>query len=113
MAATKKFYDTDIAFGTTVALGASKGIVLSCTTKYTVKEEDIYDGEGALASVVQHDQRAEVDVEILMDDAATAPAVGDEVTIGTIASIILTEVSESWSNGQAKKLSLRGIKSLK
>lgn len=113
MSAIIKKYDTDIAFGTTVALGASKGIVLSCTAKYMVKEEEIMDGEGKLVSVVQHDERVEVNVEILMAHNATAPAVSDEVTIGAVTDVILTEVTESWNNGQSKKLSIRGVKSLK
>lgn len=108
-----KKYDEDIVFGTTVDLGEGNGIVLSCSAKYMVKEEEITDGEGALVSVVQYDERVEVDVEILMDKAATTPEVGDEVNIGAVPAVILTEVSENWASGSAKKLSMRGVKSLK
>lgn len=112
MANIKKFYDDTIPFGTAVTLAGSRGVVLSCSLKKTIKEENITDGDGALISVVQYDPRVEISAEILLDPAGDIPDVGDEETIASITDVILTEVTQMWSSGTGKKLRITGMKSL-
>jgi hypothetical protein len=113
MATHVKKIDTDIVWGTQVALGAGKGIVISCEAKSTVKVADILDGEGALADAVFHDQREEVTVEILASQAATKPKPGTELDFGGVTAVIVTESSWKWASGEGKKLSITGLKSVK
>lgn len=102
-----------LTWGAPAALGASKGLVISCETKSTAKTKEQLDADGGLASMVFYDQREEVTVEILTDPAAVIPTVGDEVNIGGVTAVILTEVTEKWSTSDGKKLSLTGLKSTK
>ena len=103
----------EITWGAPDALGASKGIVVSCETKSTVKTKEMLDATGGLASMVFYDQREEVNVEILTTTTATIPTVGDELAIGGVTAVIATEVTEKWSTGDGKKLSITGFKSTK
>ena len=79
-----KFGD-DIIWGTSTAGTLSYGKILSCTSKSTAKKFEQEDENDELYSMVIHDQREEVDVEVLAGTEAAKPAIGDEVTIAGIS----------------------------
>jgi len=103
---------TAITWGAPTALGASKGIVLSCEAKSTAKMHEQLDADGGLASAIYHDQREEVTVEILADPAAVQPDIGDSINIGGVTAVLVTEATTKWSTTEGKKFSISGFKSV-
>lgn len=105
-------YSTDITWGATGAGTVSYGKILSCTRKLTAKQFEQPDEDGELHSLVLYDQREEFSLEVLAKSTQVKPAIGDIITIDSVASIIITEAEIAWKQGDTVKYNITAWKSV-
>ena len=105
-------YSTDITWGTTGAGTVSYGKILSANRKLTAKQFEQMDENSELHSLVLHDQRVEVTLEVLAKATQVQPAIGDVITIDSTADIIITEVDIAWRQGDTVKYNITAWKSV-
>lgn len=97
-------YSTAIQWGAEGAGSSSLGIILSATRKRTSEVFEQKNAIGENHSVIFHDPKEEITVEVLANATATAPAPGDEVAIAGVTAALVIDAEEVWSNADAKKI---------
>ena len=102
---------TEIIWGTSSAGTLTHGKILSCKSKSTAKLFEQPDEDDELYSLVIHDQREEIEVEVLAKTATTKPAIGTELAIAGVTAAIVTGSEENWQVGQTKKFTISFLKS--
>ena len=102
---------SDVIWGTSSAGTLVCGKILSCKSTSTAKLFEQNDEDDELYSLVIHDQREEVEVEVLAKTAQTKPAIGTELAIAGLTAAIVTKSEENWSAGGTKKFTISFLKS--
>lgn len=102
---------TDIIWGSSTAGSLACGKILSCSSKSTAKKYEQMDEDDELYSLIFHDQREEITVEVLAKTAQAKPAPGSTLNIAGVTAAIVTESEEKWSAGDTKKFSISFLKS--
>lgn len=92
-------------WGTSTAGTHASGKVLSFDKKITAKQFEQEDENGELFSLILHDRREEITVELLATASSTRPAIASTFTIDT-KDYIVTDSADKWSAGGTKKISV-------
>lgn len=103
-------FGQDVIWGTASAGTLTHGKILSATSKSTAKKFEQEDEDGELYSMVIHDQREEVTVEVLTKPAAVKPAIGTLLTIAGVTDMMVMDSEDKWTAGQTKKMSISLMK---
>lgn len=103
-------FGQDVVWGTSEAGTLTHGKILSVTSKSTAKKFEQEDENGELYSMVIHDQREEVTVEVLAKPAAIKPAIGALLTVAGVTDMLVMDSEDKWSTGQTKKMSITLMK---
>jgi hypothetical protein len=102
---------SDVIWGTSSAGTLTVGKILSCKSKSTAKIFEQNDEDDELYSLVIHDQREEIEVEVLAKTSQTKPAIGTALTIAGITDAIVISSEENWQAGATKKFTISFLKS--
>ena len=105
---------TICTWGTSSAGTHASGKMLSFEKKTTAKQFEQEDENGELYSLVLHDRREEISVELLATSSSVRPATGTTFTIVGTPSVdyIVTESADKWSAGSTKKISVSAYRSV-
>lgn len=101
----------DVTWGTSAAGTLTCGKIISCDVKNTAKAFEQTDEDDELYSLILHDQRKQINVEVLAKNAQSVPEPGDLVTVGGVTDAIVLESSEKWAVGTTKKFAMTLVKS--
>lgn len=100
----------DVVWGTQNAGTLTHGKILSATSKSTAKSFEQEDENGELYSMIFHDQREEITVEVLCNPTAVKPAIGSTLTVCGVTAALVMDSEEKWATGQTKKFSITLMK---
>jgi hypothetical protein len=103
---------TAVTWGTVSAGTVSAGKILSCNRKTTAKQFEQLDENNEVHSLVLHDQREEVTLEVLATSTSTPPAIGSTITVAGVTDLIVTEAETVWKQGDTKKFNITAWKSI-
>lgn len=104
--------DTGVTWGSSGAGTVSAGKILSCTKKNTAKAFEQMDENDELFSLIMHDQRVEVSLEVLATANATVPSPGDAVTVAGVTDLLVMDSEIAWKAGDTVKINMTLMKSI-
>lgn len=90
--------------------GASMGKVQSATRKLGGDKVELLDENGEVFAVVYFNDKNECEFEAIFLAAVNLPDRGDTITIGGVASCLVDDIEEKWSNVNAKMFTIRATK---
>lgn len=103
---------TTVIWGTSAAGTLSSGKILSCNKKATVKQHEEMDEDNEIHSLILHDQRQEVTLEVLATAISTEPVIGTTISAGGVTDLIVTEAETVWARGATKKFNITAWKTI-
>ena len=102
---------TVCTWGTGTTGTTTTGKILSLDKKTTAKSVEQEDENGELYSLILHDRRVEISLEVLATASSVRPATGTTLTLDAI-DYIVTDSSDKWTAGGTKKISISAFRVL-
>lgn len=84
----------------------ASGIITKGNKKSTADKKVILDNDGNAAIVIYFNQRKECSFTLLCSTSDPAFAIGDSITIGDVVNCIIDDISEDWTQGSEKQMTV-------